>query len=148
MTTSAGMRGDGGRCGERGCGHDRPARIGPLEAPVPGASRVVWWRGEKQGADDEPNVELPPELAADSPAEGATPPAEVIELATEREGWTASAWRDYLLKRADECDSSHPSRAAELRHAAVLMMPDLRARSEERAAIQAVEAEVEGADAK
>ncbi|MCA9253890.1 MAG: hypothetical protein KDA54_22410, partial [Phycisphaerales bacterium] len=51
-------------------------------------------------------------------------PKEVIELASKRDGWTASSWRDRMLRLADTCASNNPERAAEFRQAAALMSSD------------------------
>jgi hypothetical protein len=48
-------------------------------------------------------------------------PPSIIELAVERDGWTAESWRDQLLYLAGRCEDEHPDRAAELRQAAAMM---------------------------
>lgn len=45
----------------------------------------------------------------------------VVELAVERDGWTAESWRDHLLYLAGRCQDEHSDHAAELRQAAALM---------------------------
>ena len=46
----------------------------------------------------------------------------VLELACERDGWTPASWRDRLLQQANACADNQPERAAELLHAAELMV--------------------------
>jgi len=48
--------------------------------------------------------------------------APVVMLAREREGWYPDRWREHLLYLAGRCEEDHPQRAAELRHAAELMV--------------------------
>jgi hypothetical protein len=48
-------------------------------------------------------------------------PPSIVELAVQRDGWTAESWRDHLLYLAGRCGTEHPDRTAELREAAALM---------------------------
>jgi len=74
---------------------DHPPKSADLES-------TAWYRGDGDGL----------------------PPA-VVELARQRDGWQPESWREYLLDRADRCESLHPNRAREFRQAAALMAPDL-----------------------
>lgn len=93
----------------------------------PGAEVV---RVEKvKAAPRQPLAEWP------SLGQAAVLPAGVAELAAARTGWTPHAWRARLIQLADRCETMHPERATELRHAALVLSPGLLEECEKLAAI-------------
>jgi hypothetical protein len=109
----------------------RPPRNKPAGADEQAAEDVVKWYAPCPSAavaptpfDDELEDRPAPEL-----------PKGVLELVRPRDGWTPPAWRNRLLQMALRCGADHPERAAELRHAAIVMTPALAEVFEERAAI-------------